>query len=227
MTIYEPDSYRPHVPRPAILAKRVHIFTIDIYIYSRTMSGCECLILGPEGVGKTLLLKKLLALRAQEGQKRSSRQSGECPTTGVLPTIPTVGTNLEQLSLGKKLACSLREYGSSMAPLWRSAYEDCCMVLYMVDTSNPTQIAAATVLLLEVLSSSTLKDKPFLIFFNKQDSAFRMSLVELKSIMRLDDIVESAGQPITIVHGSCTTNEGLGDILQWLTENTQQWRTKN
>ena len=181
-------------------------------------------MLGPEGVGKTLLLKKLLVLCAQEGQKRSRRQSGEPLAAGVLPTIPTVGTNLEQLSLGRKLACSLREYGGSMAPLWSSAHEDCCMVLYVVDTSNPTQVAAATVLLLETLSSEKLRDKPFLVFFNKQDSAFRMSLVELKFIMRLDDIVETATQPITVVHGSCKTNEGLGDVLQWLSENTQKWK---
>lgn len=188
-------------------------------------SGCECLLLGPEGVGKTLLLKKLLVLRAQEGQKRSSRRSEEPLATGVLPTIPTVGTNLEQLSLGKKLACSLREYGGSMAPLWSSVYEDCYMVLYVADASNPTQVAAATVLLIEALSSEKLREKPFLVLFNRKDSASRMSLVELKSIMRLDDIVETATQPITVVHGSCKTNEGLGDVLQWLTANTQKWKT--
>ena len=189
-------------------------------------ASAECLILGPEGVGKTLLLRKLQLLCSRSDQKGAGKKTSDpiALPEGVLPTIPTVGTNLEELKLGRNLVCSLREYGGSMAPLWSNAYGDCQMVVYVIDTSRPSQISAATVLLLEVLSSRNLKDKPFLLFFNKVDSPFHMSLVELKSVIRLEDILETTTQQVAVVNGSCATNEGLDDVLQWISERTKQCR---
>jgi len=40
----------------------------------------------------------------------------------------------------------------------------CQMVVYVIDTSNLTQISAATVLLVEVMSADALKDKSMLLF---------------------------------------------------------------
>jgi len=77
-------------------------------------------------------------------------------------------------------------------------------------------------LLVEVMSADALKDKPLLLFFNKTDSHFGMSLVELKSIMRIDEMVKSASQTVTVVHGSCVTYKGVEEILQWISENTKQ-----
>lgn len=181
------------------------------------MSGCSCLILGAEGSGKTLLLKKL---RVLSGHKDSGNQ--EASSSCVLPTIPTVGTNVEELSLGRNLRCSLREYGGSMAPVWSKAYDDAQVVIYVVDASDFTRLSAATVLFLEALASEGLREKPFLLFLNKTDSPFCKSLVELKSVMRLDEVMENASQRITVVHGSCVTSEGLSDVLQWLAENAKQ-----
>ena len=185
-------------------------------------SGCECLVIGPEGTGKTLLLRKLQALCVQEGKRGSKKRSTADEHEGVLPTMATVGTNVEELRLGKNLVCTLREFGGSMAPLWSSAYADCHMVVYVVDISRPAQISASTVLLLEVLAAEALKEKPFLLFFNKTDSPFGMSLVEFKSTMRLGDILASAPQAITVIDGSCVKNEGVTDILGWISEHVRQ-----
>lgn len=184
----------------------------------------ECLILGAEGTGKTLLLKKLVSKTSRA--KTSSLPSGGDTTEsrqcdGVLPTIPTMGTNIEDLQLAKGISCKLREYGGSMAPLWNSAYNRCSMIVFVVDTSNSTQISASTMLLLDVLTAKALEKKPVLIFFNKMDSLFGMSLVELKSVMRLGDVVRNATQKVQVVQGSCATEDGLDSILEWIMENAK------
>ena len=188
---------------------------------------CECLILGAEGTGKTLLLKKLIrkasrtAKTSSRGGATSSSGAIEPSCDGILPTIPTVGTNVEDLKITKGLTCKLREYGGSMAPLWSSAYGRCTMVVFVVDSSNSIQISASTMLMLDVITAKALERKPMLIFFNKMDARFGMSLVELKSVMRLGDVIQNATQNVYVVQGSCATEEGLDSILEWITENSK------
>ena len=188
-----------------------------------SMSECECLILGAEGTGKTLLLKKLVRKtsnsKSSSGASLETTNSTECD--GILPTIPTVGTNIENVQLSKGVSCKLREYGGSMAPLWNSAYGRCNMILFVVDASNSTQISASTMLLLDVLTAKAIEKKPVLIFFNKMDSQFGMSLVELKSVMRLGNVVRNATQKVQVVQGSCATEDGLDSILEWITVNVK------
>lgn len=43
-----------------------------------------------------------------------------------------------------------------------------------------------------------------------------MSLVEMKSLFRMQDIVSCAMQPITILETSARDGTGLADVLQWL-----------
>ncbi len=183
----------------------------------------ECLILGAEGTGKTLLLKKLVSKtsRTKTSTQPSAESTSQCDGISILPTIPTVGTNIEDLHLAKGISCKLREYGGSMAPLWNSAYNRCSMIVFVVDASNSTQISASTMLLLDVLTAKALEKKPVLIFFNKMDSLFGMSLVELKSVMRLGDVVRNATQKVRVVQGSCATEDGLDSILEWIMENAK------
>lgn len=186
----------------------------------------ECLILGAEGTGKTLLLKKLLSKNSSKSKKPSrgsaspSSSTAEPSCDGILPTIPTVGTNVEDLKMTKGITCKLREYGGNMAPLWNSAYSRCSMVVFVVDGSNSTQVSASTMLMLDVFTAKALEGKPILIFFNKMDSQFGMSLVELKSIMRLGDVIQNATQKVHVIQGSCATEEGLDSILEWILENS-------
>lgn len=204
--------------------------------------GGDCLVLGPEGVGKTLLLKRLseLSTKEQTDGRQTNEKSSETqeswkntsadhtsfrellPPDGVPHTIPTVGTYLEHLNISKTNSCTLREYGGSMAPLWSSAYKNSKMVIYVVDSSNCTQISASTMLLLDVLADKALERTPVLIFFNKTDSHSNMSLVELKSVMRIENIVEHASQSMCVLHGSCLSGEGLGDVLRWIIEHSQK-----
>ncbi|XP_068574386.1 ADP-ribosylation factor-like protein 16 [Cebidichthys violaceus] len=164
-----------------------------------------CLLLGATGVGKTLLMKRL-----QKLSLHGLGELGEPPST-----LPTVGTNLTDLTLKKKKV-TLRELGGCMGPIWPSYFKDCSSVIFIVDSANIAQISSSCIQLLSVLSAEPLHSVSVLILFNKRDMPCTMSLVEIQSLFRLDDIIASATQPITILELSARTGQGLQEVLSWL-----------
>ncbi|XP_034045381.1 ADP-ribosylation factor-like protein 16 isoform X2 [Thalassophryne amazonica] len=103
-----------------------------------------------------------------------------------------------------------------MGPIWPSYFNDCCSVIFMVDSANVTQIASSCIQLLSVLSAEPLHGVSVLILFNKRDIPCTMSLIEIQSLFRMDDIIASASQPITILELSASTGDGLQEVLNWL-----------
>ncbi|KAM9391962.1 ADP-ribosylation factor-like protein 16 [Pholidichthys leucotaenia] len=164
-----------------------------------------CLLLGATGVGKTLLLKRL-----QNLSLHGSDDLGPPPST-----LPTVGTNLTDLTLKKKKV-TVRELGGCMGPIWPSYFKDCSSVIFMVDSANIAQISSSCIQLLSVLSAEPLRNASVLILFNKRDMPCIMNLIEIKSLFRMDDIVASSTQPITILELSARSGEGLLEVLRWL-----------
>ncbi|XP_041737372.1 ADP-ribosylation factor-like protein 16 isoform X1 [Coregonus clupeaformis] len=184
-----------------------------------------CLLLGATGVGKTLLLKRLQKLSLRDG----TTDLGEPPVT-----LPTVGTNLTDLTLKRKRV-TVRELGGCMGPIWPSYYTDCSSVIFMVDSANTTQISSSCIQLLSVLSAEPLHTASVLVIFNKRscsntdttnsldkisvfyrDLPCTMSLVEMMSLFRMDDIIASATQPITTLELSARSGQGLQEVLAWL-----------
>ncbi|XP_054463036.1 ADP-ribosylation factor-like protein 16 [Anoplopoma fimbria] len=164
-----------------------------------------CLLLGTTGVGKTLLMKRLLKLSLH-----GLGELGEPPST-----LPTVGTNLTDLTLKRKRV-TLRELGGCMGPIWPSYFKDCSSVIFIVDSANIAQISSSCIQLLSLLSAEPLHSAPVLLLFNKRDMPCTMSLMEIKSLFRMDDIIASATQPITILELSARTGQGLQEVLSWL-----------
>ncbi|XP_040386656.1 ADP-ribosylation factor-like protein 16 [Cygnus olor] len=167
--------------------------------------GGGCLLLGAAGVGKSLLGKRLRQLSSRDG----AEELGEPPAT-----LPTVGTNLTELPLPPKV--TVRELGGCMGPIWPSYYGECGAVMFVIDAADPTQVSSSCVQLLALLSAEQLAAVPVLVLFNKTDLPCYMSLVEMKSLFRMQDIVSCATQPITILEASARDGTGLADVLQWL-----------
>ncbi|XP_069380870.1 ADP-ribosylation factor-like protein 16 isoform X3 [Paralichthys olivaceus] len=167
-----------------------------------------CLLLGATGVGKTLLMKRL--------QNILCFQLSQCSELGTAPpTLPTVGTNLTDLTL-KKRKVTVRELGGCMGPIWPSYFKDCSSVIFMVDSANTAQVSSSCIQLLSVLSAEPLHSASVLILFNKRDMPCTMSLTEIKSLFRMDDIIASATQPITTLELSACSGQGLREVLSWL-----------
>ncbi|EHH58421.1 hypothetical protein EGM_08272 [Macaca fascicularis] len=158
-----------------------------------------CLLLGATGVGKTLLVS------SRDGKG----DLGEPP-----PTRPTVGTNLTDIVAQRKI--TIRELGGCMGPIWSSYYGNCRSLLFMMDASDPTQLSASCVQLLGLLSSEQLAEASVLILFNKIDLPCYMAMEEMKSLIRLPDIIACAKQDITTAEISAREGTGLAEVLAWL-----------
>lgn len=176
----------------------------------------QCLILGPQNTGKTLLIKRI--------QTMSSDKSA-CDTLPP-PTQPTTGTTLVTIATphGPLL---LKEYGGKMAPLWHKALAKADMYIFVVDASNPWQLGVATVLLMETLSHEATRDKPVLLLFNKSDtnkssSSSTVSLEECKTITRVSDLKAKYQDLLSVVDGNCLSCTGIDYVIQWLMENRQK-----
>ncbi|XP_036052437.1 ADP-ribosylation factor-like protein 16 [Onychomys torridus] len=166
-----------------------------------------CLLLGAAGVGKTLLVKRLQKLSSGDGEG----DLGEPP-----PTRPTVGTNLTDIVAHRKI--TIRELGGCMSPIWSSYYGNCHSLLFVMDASNPTQLSASCMQLLGLLSAEELSKASVLILFNKTDLPCHMTTEEIKSLMRLPDIIACAKQNITTAEISARNGTGLATVLLWLQE---------
>lgn len=166
-----------------------------------------CLLLGAAGVGKTLLVKRLQKLSSGDGKG----DLGDPP-----PTRPTVGTNLTDIVAHRKI--TIRELGGCMSPIWSSYYGNCHSLLFVMDASNPTQLSASCVQLLGLLSAEELAKASVLILFNKIDLPCYMTVEEMKSLIRLPDIIACAKQSITTAEISARDGTGLATVLLWLQE---------
>ncbi|XP_066237645.1 ADP-ribosylation factor-like protein 16 isoform X1 [Saccopteryx leptura] len=164
-----------------------------------------CLLLGATGVGKSLLVTRLQKLSSQDGKG----DLGDPP-----PTRPTVGTNLTDIMAHRKI--TIRELGGCMGPIWSSYYGNCRSLLFMMDASNPTQLSASCMQLLGVLSAEPLAEASILILFNKIDLPCYMTTEEMKSLIRLPDIIAQAKQNITMAEISARKGTGLTGVLHWL-----------
>ncbi|XP_008567062.1 PREDICTED: ADP-ribosylation factor-like protein 16 [Galeopterus variegatus] len=111
---------------------------------------------------------------------------------------------------------TVRELGGCMGPIWRSYCGDCRALLFMIDASNPTQLSASCVQLLGLLSAEQLSEASVLILFNKIDLPCYMTIEEIKSLIRLPDIIACAKQNITTAEISAREGTGLERVLRWL-----------
>ena len=179
------------------------------------MADSQLLVLGLEGVGKTLFLKRLQTFSAHMNQPQFSQKSQEL--TEAPATIPTVGVNLVSVSFGKR-KYNFRELGGAMAPIWSNYYKDASYIVYIFDVANRFQVSASCIQLLEVLSSKQTQSKPILLLFNKTDFTHRLKIVEICSIIRLDDIIASAKQDITVMNTSFRNGAGIDGVISWLQE---------
>ena len=144
---------------------------------------CDVLLLGLQSTGKTFLTKQL-----------SSYLKGEDTSRNHFDIIPSYGVNLDDIVLpslnesisnfplsnsnqaaSKKVTnmssnattIRVREVGGGLLLGWNKHYDDCRMILYVIDASNRMQLAASCIELLNLIHNVRKASKPFLILLNK------------------------------------------------------------
>uniref|UniRef100_A0AAV2KDZ3 ADP-ribosylation factor-like protein 16 n=1 Tax=Knipowitschia caucasica TaxID=637954 RepID=A0AAV2KDZ3_KNICA len=121
-------------------------------------------------------------------------------------TLPTVGTNLIEINLKRRKKVTLRELGGCMSPIWPSYYSEASSVM----------ISSSCIQLLSLLAAEPLQGVSVLLIFNKRDMPCLMGFIEMKSLFRLEEIIEFATQSITTLELSASTGQGLQDVVGWL-----------
>ncbi len=209
-------------------------------------SGRPCVVVGPANGGKTVLLRacaRECEWKAEQAQiSRSSRGSRvdvdsyfqSVPPPVSVSTRPTVGVQNTSVTLDSTVI-TFREVGSALSLMWHSYYPQASSVVYVVDCSSPSDLAAANVELMGLFhhlrGSDVGRVTPVAIVLNKIDDAEEGDASRVKGFLRLDDVSiwhsgdesgrEGRNNLVTIIETSAITGEGLIALVQWAKENVE------
>ena len=175
---------------------------------SSTESGTsEVLILGGDGAGKSLLVRRLKELQ--------NANSGDGFDESLEGTMPTVGVEINTIDING-LNVNLREIGSSISLRWDAYIPDCNHLVFVSDISDTGSIGSTMALLHEVLSCyEGLRNKPILLAFNKIDLCSKRSYTVAFNMLRVEELMERNGN-ISLVNGSCTNGSLATAVANWL-----------
>uniref|UniRef100_K3WW45 ADP-ribosylation factor-like protein 16 n=1 Tax=Globisporangium ultimum (strain ATCC 200006 / CBS 805.95 / DAOM BR144) TaxID=431595 RepID=K3WW45_GLOUD len=214
------------------------------------------LLLGLDGVGKTLLLRQLtlhlsknhrsvldkLAALANGVSGIASRVSGggralhaggddlseSVTSSGVLlpmqrETQPTIGVEHATLNIDTKpyVVC---EVGGQLLPMWKAYFSSCDFWIYVLDISNPAQIAGSAIEFFNIMANDDMRKKPKLLLFNKMDEYFTLEDTLLRSYLQLDQLLTSDldGSLMHVIKISAATGENIDSVIKWF---SHRWGT--
>jgi len=166
------------------------------------------LVLGMEGAGKTLLLKRLSA----DTKLKSKRAKEEKFSADV---ISTAGVEFVEVPLGKKDRIVFRELGGCMLPLWPTYYSGCDLLVWVVDVGNPATMATSAVQLYKMLEDPSLKGKPTAVVLNKCDQPSVLPRHEVNHIFMLRSMTQRRPW-VQVVEASAWSGQGSSDILSFI-----------
>lgn len=154
-------------------------------------------MIGLDEAGKTVILYRL---KLQE----------------VVTTIPTIGFNVESMDIGDTRFTIWDVGGNSkIRPLWRHYYANTQALIFVLDASHPERLEEARDALTTTLTE--LNTVPILFFANKQDVAGALSVSEVSTKMRLQELKV----PWLVCPSCAMTGDGLKEGMDWLASNAQ------
>ncbi|KAL0589659.1 hypothetical protein ABG067_002208 [Albugo candida] len=171
-------------------------------VLSNTKMDMVLLVIGLDGAGKTTLLSTLQG----DPEKEHVSSAGFSSTT-----FEIAGGTATFYDLGG---------GPAFRNVWEEYYADVHGVVFVVDTSARTLIDEATSTLNRVASDERIKQKPILIFANKQDvsSAMNENVITLKFHLDESERVKLVPCIAKPSRNKDLVDERLEQGLKWLLE---------
>lgn len=135
-------------------------------------------------------------------------------------TQPTIGVEHTNLALDARTAV-ICEVGGQLLPMWKAYFASCDFWVFVVDISNPTQVAGSAIEFFNILSHETMRKKPKLLLLNKMDAGFTLEDTLLRSYLKLDQLMSGLdGCLLHVVKVSAATGENMDAVIKWL---VQRW----
>lgn len=83
-------------------------------------------------------------------------------------TIPTVGLNIEHI-MYKRYSVTMWDVGGQATKLWKHYFDHIDAVIFVLDSSDEGRLMFARDELNRLMNDESLKEVPFLIYYNKCD----------------------------------------------------------
>lgn len=172
------------------------------------VNGCDIVVLGLEGAGKTMLVRRMQAVH---DSVLLDVVTPDC--------VSTIGTELQDITCPPTFSFRKlfsREVGGPMLPLWPQFFADARMIVFVIDVSARHSLASATVELYDLLQAPELQGKPIAVVLNKTDAAALITRPEINLIMKLPELKKSLGNNIEMFEVSALTGDKVPALLTWL-----------
>ena len=172
----------------------------------------ETLIIGTSASGKTILVRQLRQLTTSSKKKKKKSDDD----TGIsFQTKPTVGVELDTITVNKQLTVTLREVGSPMAPMWSAFHQGCSGIIYLVDSSNHSMLPEAAVELWHTMASENVQQKPLLIAITKIDVPSLLSQQDILDYLRVTDLQAHHKASVDVLYLNLTLSSDCQKVLNW------------
>lgn len=131
-------------------------------------------------------------------------------------TIPTVGFNLEEVSVGR-LNIKMWDIGGQdrLRKLWPHYFGQTDGIVFVVDSNDRDRFDIVKEELHTLMSHKELNEKPFLILANKQDLPYAASKGDIIEALGLDNV---SWLPWYVVECSALKNEKARVGFEWLAD---------
>lgn len=163
----------------------------------------KIIIVGVDNAGKSTTLEQL-----------KKQYSGKGMDLEKIP--PTIGLNIGRFEINGVVAICWDVGGQlGLRQLWTNYFEEVDGLIFVMDSSDTRRFEESSSALLSALSNKSLASKPLLFFANKNDIPECVSLGEISTFFKIEEIKD---RPIKVVSCSAKKNEGLEQGIRWIVE---------
>ena len=185
----------------------------------------KILILGLDAAGKTVLLNRIKLPTANQPVVTSGQTTSSTPAVPAPPTVPTIGFNMETVSMPNGLSFTCFDIGGQdmIIPLWRHYFNQADALVFVVDSSDTSdRLEKASHLLSTYLfdkeSALVATCTTVLVFANKQDMPGARPGQEVAKGLKLNDLFENVSWHVEECAVVNQGDRGVERGFSWLAE---------